>query len=378
MLCKTQSFLNQIPANSNICIYGTNNIAEKLYDEISTYRKDLKVQFFLDSNKEGFLKDLPVYRADKLCEHIKEINLAIIASFAHANYLEIILKGFGLQNVYKINADSFYELSYSLNSYIDISKAVDVFKTTEDKMLYKTIYEAKYDDRKKQDVRNYFADKHKEKIRGNGKDNTYSVSHYFEFINKDAIKTVIDAGGYDGLFSVIFTQKFPNCEKVFCFEPCYEKFKAPLLDTIIKNDSRIEIIQKGLWHKREMLDFREELQTKVGSGVVSVKQDYGRPQQIITIETENIDNFVQEKNLKIDFIKMDIENAEMNALKGAEKTLVTQRPQLAVSIYHSNEQFCEIPIYLKTLLKNYEFRLGHYSSCLLETVIYAIPEELIK
>ena len=127
-----------------------------------------------------------------------------------------------------------------------------------------------------------------------------------------------------------------------------------------------------------MLDFREELQTKVGSGVVSVKQDYGRPQQIITIETENIDNFVQEKNLKIDFIKMDIENAEMNALKGAEKTLVTQRPQLAVSIYHSNEQFCEIPIYLKTLLKNYEFRLGHYSSCLLETVIYAIPEELIK
>ena len=72
---------------------------------------------------------------------------------------------------------------------------------------------------------------------------------------------------------------------------------------------------------------------------------------------------------------MDIENSEMNAVKGALKTIVTQRPQLAISIYHSAEQFLDIPVFLAQNLNNYIFRLGHYSACKLETVLYAIPSE---
>ena len=68
--------------------------------------------------------------------------------------------------------------------------------------------------------------------------------------------------------------------------------------------------------------------------------------------------------------------AEMKALKGAEQTLIKHRPQLAISIYHSNNDMQDIPIYLHNILKNYIFKIGQYSPDNDETILYAIPEEL--
>ena len=74
---------------------------------------------------------------------------------------------------------------------------------------------------------------------------------------------------------------------------------------------------------------------------------------------------------------MDIEGSELPALKGGLKTIQQDRPQLAVSIYHSNDDFVDIPLFLHEDLKDYTFRLGHYSFDLCETVLYAIPNELL-
>lgn len=89
-----------------------------------------------------------------------------------------------------------------------------------------------------------------------------------------------------------------------------------------------------------------------------------------------MDKYCIENKIYPDFIKMDIEGAEMSALQGGIKTIQQCRPQLAISIYHSDSDFINIPLYLNEHLKDYFFRLGHYSPRMSETVLYAIPKEL--
>jgi FkbM family methyltransferase len=91
----------------------------------------------------------------------------------------------------------------------------------------------------------------------------------------------------------------------------------------------------------------------------------------MSLDTISIDDFVDSEQIKVDFIKMDIEGSELSALKGAEKTIRKFKPQLAISIYHSMNDFVNIPAWLKSLGLGYKLYLGHYTIHNEETVIYA-------
>lgn len=70
-------------------------------------------------------------------------------------------------------------------------------------------------------------------------------------------------------------------------------------------------------------------------------------------------------------ISMDIEGSELDALKGAEQTIKTFVPDLAVCVYHSPSHLWEIPHYLNSLGVGYRFYLRNYTSFISETVLYA-------
>jgi FkbM family methyltransferase len=71
------------------------------------------------------------------------------------------------------------------------------------------------------------------------------------------------------------------------------------------------------------------------------------------------------------FINMDIEGAELEALKGAERTIRESRPDLAICTYHCPSHLWEIPLYLDGLGLGYRFYLRNYTSFVGETVLYA-------
>ena len=72
------------------------------------------------------------------------------------------------------------------------------------------------------------------------------------------------------------------------------------------------------------------------------------------------------------FIKMDIEGAEIEAIKGACSTISKHKPDLAISVYHKIDHLWKIPLLLKSLKNNYKFYLRSYEHFNQETVLYAV------
>jgi len=80
----------------------------------------------------------------------------------------------------------------------------------------------------------------------------------------------------------------------------------------------------------------------------------------LNIPLTTIDSFVEKHNLHVGLIKMDIEGYELEAIKGARKTIISQRPVLVISVYHMGKDFLEIPRLIKEWRNDYTLRfLNH-------------------
>lgn len=71
---------------------------------------------------------------------------------------------------------------------------------------------------------------------------------------------------------------------------------------------------------------------------------------------------------------MDVEGHEEKTLLGARKTIASQHPILAISIYHKREDIWNLPSIILDMYSGYRFYLRHYSVRTIETVLYAIDE----
>ena len=180
--------------------------------------------------------------------------------------------------------------------------------------------------------------------------------------------TVFDCGGCWGETAVFFAYLAGNEGQVVSFEfiPSNLKIFRQNVDLNPNLRDRIQIIENPLWSTaREKLYFSDngpgsKLKTEPFDGMAG------------TVEIATIDQVVKSKSLdKVDFVKMDIEGAELDALKGGESTIRKFKPKLAISLYHSLDDFCDIPAYLDSLNLGYQFYLHHATIHTEETVLFA-------
>lgn len=75
------------------------------------------------------------------------------------------------------------------------------------------------------------------------------------------------------------------------------------------------------------------------------------------------------------YLKLDVEGAELQALKGAQKIIQTYTPQLAVCVYHKPADLWELPLYIHSLNPDYDFYLRVHGHMGLSTVLYCIPKQ---
>ncbi len=97
----------------------------------------------------------------------------------------------------------------------------------------------------------------------------------------------------------------------------------------------------------------------------------------------NLKEIISHYNLNSNLIiKSDIEGLEMNMLDELESIIKKLRPQLAISIYHTDDklfpihsQLTLIPKKIINMSENYNFYIKHYTYNRRETIFYAIPKE---
>ena len=182
---------------------------------------------------------------------------------------------------------------------------------------------------------------------------------------------VLDAGACWGDTALYFAHQAGEQGKVYSFEFIPGNIKLFKINTSLNLhlEKRIALIQHPVSNKTGDTIYFKDL----GPGSKVEFQPF--KEQTGTVTTVSIDNFIAANNInKVDFIKIDIEGAEPLALEGAIETIKKFRPKLAVAIYHSMDDFANIPKWILDLNLNYELFIGHYTIHAEETICFAKPK----
>jgi FkbM family methyltransferase len=173
---------------------------------------------------------------------------------------------------------------------------------------------------------------------------------------------MVELGAYTGDNLREFVRRGLNIEFALSLEPDLQNFSS-LVSTIAELGLRnVFALPLAGWDQTETLLFNDT----GDAGAVMVKSGGS------SITATSIDQFVGKS--EINFIKMDIEGAELNAIQGAKNIIIQQEPHLAISVYHKPDDLWTIGLMIEEFSNGkYDYFLRQYGQQLFDTILYAIP-----
>lgn len=151
--------------------------------------------------------------------------------------------------------------------------------------------------------------------------------------NIKSSEIILDIGANIGTTALFFAKKNPNAE-IIAFEPHPDTFLR--LQGNINNNkpNKIKIQEIGIGKKKNTLKLYEVNQTNPGMNrIICDNKDF----PFKWIKITSIDNFVSENNIKnIDFIKIDVEGHEYDALIGGNKIIQRTKPIIFLELDDNN------------------------------------------
>jgi len=176
-------------------------------------------------------------------------------------------------------------------------------------------------------------------------------SHYFDLdvIKCDKNEVFVDCGCYNGGTVKDFIHDYGSQYKsIYSYEPTPSVFE--LAKENLKDIPRLHLRNAGVSDKNGQLSF--------WTAAEGIDQAGNRlnPNGSTKVKVVRIDDDIREN---VTFIKMDIEGAELDALRGAERQIRRNKPKLAISLYHKLPDLLEIPQLVKTYVPEYKLYLRH-------------------
>jgi len=104
-----------------------------------------------------------------------------------------------------------------------------------------------------------------------------------------------------------------------------------------------------------------------GRNMASFVTDKGRD-RIAVVTLDSLD-------IPATFVKLHIEGAELDAIRGGIRFLQSRRPIVALTIYHNEDGVWRTPLALMDALPDYVFLMHTHAWCGISTILYAVPAE---
>ncbi|MDA9952452.1 FkbM family methyltransferase [Chitinophagales bacterium] len=172
-----------------------------------------------------------------------------------------------------------------------------------------------------------------------------------KFVKLQKGDVVLEGGAYIGLYAMQISKKVGNTGKVIAVEAIEENFNVLKKNLAVNNITNIIPVNCAIWEKEETLTFYRR-NKQIASFSNEIVQESNQEFQV---SAKQVDTILIELGIKhIDYVRLQLNGAEINGLRGMEETL-KQRPGLMIAApYKLKGQSLKIQIadYLK--LKGFE------------------------
>jgi FkbM family methyltransferase len=160
----------------------------------------------------------------------------------------------------------------------------------------------------------------------------FEILNFDEYESSDATllfrlirngQTVFDIGANIGWYSISLSKRFPN-STIYSFEPLKNTFDNLSRNVQINGSTNIKLHNFGFSNANQTLVFYSSPHTSVSNSAMDITGEKEATQ--VACLVKKLDDFLIDINTTVDFIKCDVEGAELFVYEGATKTLEKHKP----------------------------------------------------
>lgn len=333
-----------------VVIYGAGAFGK----EVHKYLTERKVtpSAFLDSYNDSDCCNLKTYHPSDYADKSVIVVLGIVVSYSIRLSIEQTLRDYGFFNIidgqviraHHVDYDSVFDQCNIAHSLGDVLKPL-----------------------------NYLADNHSIDIYFENLIAHFKRDYSCSIESEDCVQylfshkltsrkplTYVDCGAYTGDTFNLLVSNNVNIDYYIGFEPIHSNYQA-LIKTVCASPIKATLLPLAISDSTRAAKFISNTGSSAVSDSGNVDVMYGVLDEIL-------------HNTHVDFIKMDIEGDEPNALLGCLQTIKRHKPDLAISVYHKINHFWEIPNWISGLGLGYKLYMRTHSSACMETVLYAVHD----
>jgi FkbM family methyltransferase len=172
-------------------------------------------------------------------------------------------------------------------------------------------------------------------------------SHFYEVPETRVVPNdvVLDCGAAEGIFTL---RVLEGAQRIIAFEPL-PLFIKSMQKTFAQHASKVSIMPYAL------SDVEGNAFLSGTSLYGTVVKDIAKDN--IPIQITTIDKWSEQSGLRVGFIKGDLESFEYSVLRGGAETIRRDKPKIALTVYHSGNNWREILNFCRSLVPEYAYRI---------------------